>query len=458
MLTTVFGGVMKRSLKLFLLAMVPFMLTAHASAQHPTQNIVEIAVESDDFNLLVATLQATGLDAALADESANYTVFAPTDAAFKALGKDTIAALLADTETLSDILLYHVLGDQKTARQLARKNGRTVKALNGDRIDVSVSHRTLFLNDSEVVLSNIRATNGIIHVIDAVLIPPEDATPTLNIVETAVENGSFGTLVAALGATGLDIALADPDGEFTVFAPTDAAFEALGADTIAALLNDPETLSDILLYHVLGSERPASNLQRRSSRSLRTLNTDRLVTNVTDEGLYINQSLVVLQDIQTTNGIIHVIDRVLLPPSDEVVAGTVVDVAVQAGSFTTLVAALQATGLDNVLANPHGRFTVFAPTDAAFAVLGDDAIADLLANPDVLTDILLYHVNFWPKKTDRVLRRVPFGIRMLNGDRVDVSIQSGDIFINDSKIVVQDIVTENGVIHVIDAVLIPPSH
>ena len=451
-------GTARRTLRLLVLGLLPLVFAAQASAQHPTMNIVETAVASDDFNLLVATLEATGLDEALANEDARFTVFAPTDAAFEALGTDTIKALLADTETLSDILLYHVLDKQKTARQLRYKNGRRIKALNGDKINVSVNGRSIFLNDSLVVVSDVRATNGIIHVIDAVLIPPDDPAPALNIVETAVEAGGFTTLVAALQATGLDQPLADADGEFTVFAPTDAAFEALGADTIAALLADTDTLSDILLYHVLGSERPASNLLRRYSRSLRTLNHDRLVTNNTEEGLYINQSLVVVADIQTSNGIIHVIDRVLIPPTDEVANGTIADVAVQAGSFTTLVAALQATGLDSALANPHGRFTVFAPTDDAFAALGQDTINELLANPDVLTDILLYHVNGWPKKTDRVLRRVPFGIRMLNRDRVDVSIRSGDIFINESKIIVQDIVTQNGVIHVIDAVLIPPSH
>ncbi|MEM7082908.1 MAG: fasciclin domain-containing protein [Pseudomonadota bacterium] len=449
-----------RHLRLVALALLSAaLLTVPAKAQHPTLNIVETAVASDDFNLLVATLEATGLDAALADEHANFTVFAPTDAAFKALGKDTIIALLDDTETLSDILLYHVLDRKKSARQLERRNGRTVKALNGDRIDVSVVGHDLFLNDSEVIVRNIRTTNGIIHVIDQVLIPPEEVPgPTLNIVETAVEAGSFTTLVAALEATGLDQALANPDGTFTVFAPTDAAFDALGADTIGALLNDPDTLSDILLYHVLGSERPSSNLLRRSSRSLRALNHDRVITNITDEGLYINQSLVVAQDIQTSNGIIHVIDRVLLPITDEVVDGTIVDVAVEAGSFTTLVTALQATGLDHVLANPHYRFTVFAPTDAAFEALGQDTINELLANPRALTDVLLYHVSAWPKKSDRVLRSTVRGIRMLNWDRVNVGLEEGEIFINDAQIIVKDIVTQNGVIHVIDAVLVPPSH
>lgn len=259
-------------------------------------------------------------------------------------------------------------------------------------------------------------------------------------------------------ATGLDQALADEHSRFTVFAPTDAAFAALGDDTIAALLADTDTLSDILLYHVANGIRDSNDLTRRDGRLLNTLNGDRLAINVTDEGLYLNQSLVVVANIEASNGIIHVIDRVLVPVSDEVANGTIVDVAVASGQFTTLVAALQATGLDHVLALPWGRFTVFAPTDDAFAALGQDTINELLANPDVLADILLYHVAWRDRDSVGVLKKVKRGLRMLNRDRVDVDIVEGEIFINDSKVIIKDIATQNGTIHVIDAVLIPPSH
>lgn len=427
---------------------------------HPTENIVEIATAADDFDILVAALEATGLDAALADESGHFTVFAPTDAAFNALGAETIKALLADPEALSDILLYHVLDRSFSEFALRIRNGRSLHTLNGEGVDISASwwYGDLFINQSKIVVSNIRATNGIIHVIDAVLLPPTPQEPLPNIVETAIAAGGFTTLVAALQATGLDQALADENGTFTVFAPTDDAFAALGQDTIDNLLANPDALSDILLYHALDRERSGSKLSRFSGRRYTTLNHDKVVVNVTDEGLYINQSLVDVADIQTSNGIIHVIDRVLLPPNNETVDGTIVDVAVQAGNFTTLVAALQATGLDVPLANPHYSFTVFAPTDEAFAALGQDTINELLANPDELADILLYHVDWPARDTSRLLRKLRFGLRMLNRDRVALSLREGDLFVNDAKIVVQDIVTDNGVIHVIDAVLIPPSH
>lgn len=140
--------------------------------RHPTLNIVETAIAADDFNLLVAALQATGLDDALANEHAEFTVFAPTDAAFKALGSDTIKALLSDPDTLSNILLYHVLGDERSSSELLHQIGQEIRTLNGDTIALSLSGDSLFINESQVVVADIQTTNGVIHVIDAVLLPP----------------------------------------------------------------------------------------------------------------------------------------------------------------------------------------------------------------------------------------------------------------------------------------------
>lgn len=448
--------------------------TAGAVAGEATGNIVQTAVEAGSFNTLAAALTATDLVGVLADETREFTVFAPTDEAFAALGQDTINSLLADPETLRDILLYHVLADQNvdsaTAISLA---GNAVQAANEDDLQISLQDGKLFINASEVIAADVAATNGTIHVINQVLLPPADE-PTgdngagepeqaLNIVDTALAAGSFNTLAAALEATGLIPVLADENATFTVFAPTDDAFAALGQETIDALLADPDTLRDILLYHVIGGQ--AVNAETAISlagSSVTTANGDDISLSLSGGNLFVNESQVIATDVVASNGIIHVIDEVLLPPVDQVEEpapaelDSIYNTAIAAGSFQTLVAALQATGLDGPLAGNHETYTVFAPTDDAFAALGQDTIEALLADPDTLRNILLYHVVADAAvDAETALSLAGNSVAMANGDSAQLSIKGGMLFINDATVTVTDIYATNGIIHVIDTVLIP---
>lgn len=435
-----------------------------ADVQEPVEpevvlsSITQTAVDAGGFETLVAALQATGLDATLADETATFTVFAPTDEAFAVLGEAAINALLADIDTLSDILLYHVIAGQavdgETATGLA---GSTVEMANGDMVAITVRDGNLFINDAQVVTADIEASNGIIHVIDAVLLPPADVEAPGTITEVAVANGSFTTLVAALQATGLDSVLADETMLYTVFAPTDAAFEALGEDTINALLADLDTLSDILLYHVVpGAAVDAVTALSLAGTDVTMANGSDTSLSLVDGELYINQAKVIVTDVAASNGVIHVIDAVITPPSEEL--GNIAEVAIAAGSFKTLVAALQATGLDAVVADESAIFTVFAPTDEAFAALGQETIDALLADPDTLKDILLYHVIADASvEAETAISLAGSMVEMANGDTVMLSLSDGKLFINDAEVVATDVEASNGIIHVINKVILPPS-
>lgn len=446
--------------------------TADGTPAAATGNIVQTAVDAGTFKTLAAALGATGLDAVLADETRKFTVFAPTDEAFAELGADTINALLADPETLTDILLYHVLADQDvdsaTAISLA---GNSVAAANEDPLQLSLSNGTLFINTSQVIAVDVAATNGTIHVIDKVLLPPEvtssdqtDTTPAepvaLNIVDTALAAGSFNTLAVALEATGLISVLADENASFTVFAPTDQAFAALGQDTIDALLADPDTLRDILLYHVIGEQVvDAATAISLAGSTVAMANGDSIALSLEAGNLLVNNSTVTATDIAASNGVIHVLDSVLLPPVDQPPAemlSSIYDTAIAAGNFTTLVAALQATGLDGPLAGGHETYTVFAPTDDAFAALGADTINALLADPDTLSNILLYHVVNGPAvDSTTAISLAGTHVTMANGDAVSVTLKGGELFLNDAKVIATDIHASNGIIHVLDAVLLP---
>lgn len=427
--------------------------------------IVDVAVSDGNFTTLVAALQATGLDATLDDETQTFTVFAPTDDAFALLGEDVINGLLEDTETLSDILTYHVIGSSVEASAAIGLAGSAVEMVNGDMVGLSLSGDNLLVNTATVTATDIVTDNGIIHVIDAVLMPPaEKGEPTANIVDTAVAAGSFTTLVAALQATGLDATLADESAMFTVFAPTDDAFALLGDETIATLLANPDVLSSILLQHVVGAEVDSITAYTLNGMQATTASgamVDIAINTETDM-LTVGGVNVVTKDIYTTNGIIHVIDAVIIGdvevPSE---MSTVVDVAVENGSFTTLVAALQATGLDAVLADPDTDFTVFAPTDAAFALLGQDTIDALLADPDTLSNILLYHVISGSKIMSDAAISVANSsentVTTANTQMAALSLSDGTLFVNQSAVSATDVMADNGVIHVVDQVILPPA-
>ena len=289
--------------------------------------------------------------------------------------------------------------------------------------------------------------------------------PTDNIVETAVADGRFTTLVAALQAADLDDDL-QGDGPFTVFAPTDDAFNALPAGTVDALLEPAakDDLTDLLTYHVVaGDDLVANDVIALDGNAIEALNGG-LINIAVDSGSVVlnadgnRPATVIITDIETSNGIIHVID-VVLDPSDGL--RDIVGTAVADGRFTTLVAALQAAELDDDLQAP-GPFTVFAPTDEAFAALPAGTVDFLLepANQGILSDILLYHVVTGEFFAADVIALDGSDVEALNGGDIDIDIEAGSVILNDdgnreATVIITDIETSNGVIHVIDAVLDP---
>ena len=428
-------------------------------------SIVDVAVADGRFTILVAALQATGLDATLDDASQTFTVFAPTDDAFNLLGQDTIDGLLADPDTLSTILTYHVLAgaiDATTAIGLA---GTAVGTVNGKVLALSLDGNDLLVNVSTVIIPDVLADNGIIHVIDAVLMPPVDITlSNNNIVETAVADGRFETLVVALQATELDVVLSDESGTFTVFAPTDDAFALIGQENIDDLLANTDILKDILLQHVLPIPADAITAYLLNGTLVLTASEAEILIKINAETdmLTFGGANVIIKDIYTSNGIIHVIDAVVvgdvaLPESPM----TITEVAAGMDDFSTLVAALQANQLDSVLADMEGNFTVFAPTNAAFDKLPEETLDALLAEPETLTNLLLYHVytsgTVLADSAIAIAQSDESVIEMANMSSLALSYNESTLFANGSRITMADVMASNGVIHVLDNVILPPS-
>ena len=315
----------------------------------------------------------------------------------------------------------------------------------------------------------------------------EAAMESTSVLDLAVEAGQFSILIAAIEAAGLVDTL-EGDGPFTVLAPTDAAFaeafEALGIDP-AELLEDTETLTAILTYHVIAQAADSQLVATLDGQSVGTVNGQSVDINVVDGQIMVNEATVVSADLIADNGIVHVINGVLLPPDiaealgaaaapeepvepmDPTIAEIVVELAAgDPAEFTILLAALEAAGLVDALNNPDDELTVFAPTDAAFAValetLGLTA-EELLASDD-LAGILTYHVAPGVFDAATVIGAAPIdALPTLNpAATLSVSVIDGSVVVNDGAdplgggtVVQADVFASNGVIHVIDAVLLP---
>jgi len=458
---TKFGGYEMRNFVLFaLLATLVLAACAPAAPAAPAvvptampmntpvpteapQTIVDIAVADGRFGTLVAAVQAAGLVETLSGEGP-FTVFAPTDDAFAKLPAGTLEDLLKpeNKQMLTDILLYHVVpGSVKAADVVSLTEAATAL---GKNVSVKVEGDKVYINDAMVIITDIVASNGIIHVVDTVILPPAEEVK-LDIVDLAVANGSFETLVAAVQAAGL-VETLKGEGPFTVFAPTDEAFAKLPEGTVETLLKpeNKQMLTDILLYHVVPGSVPAADVSDGliADSALGTS----LFFKVDMGKVYINEAEIVMTDVEASNGIIHVIDTVILPKD-------IVDAAVF-NKFDTLVAAVQAAELVDTLKG-EGPFTVFAPTNDAFAKLPEGTLDSLLKpeNKQQLTDILLYHVvpGSVPAAdvSDGLIADSALGTSLF------FKVDMDKVYINEAEIIVTDIKTTNGIIHVIDTVILP---
>jgi uncharacterized surface protein with fasciclin (FAS1) repeats len=443
----------------------------HPTNTTPSQNIVQLA-QAQNLTALTAAATKAGLVDTLSSPTAKLTVFAPTDAAFNTLatqlGFANATALVnaLPGSALANILTYHVLGTEKRAADLVAggptqatlysfSGSATTLALNttsGVKITDSV------LTQATVTTADARASNGVVHIIDKVLIPPG----VLNAVQTAQVNPIFSGLVAAVTKAGLASTLSAATPNLTVFAPTNTAFNTLatrlGFADATALVNalPPTALANILTYHVLGSQKTAADLASGGatqatlysfggSPTTLALNTTSGVK-ITDAIL--TEATVTAANVRAGNAVIHVIDKVLIPPG----VLNIVQTAQANPAFSTLVGAVASANLVTTLSGA-GPFTVFAPTNDAFA-----AIASTVAGltPPQLSTVLTYHVL----GSQVLSTQIPFGTAVNTVANQTITINNSPLRITDktatpAPIVATDVRASNGVIHVISKVLIP---
>jgi len=499
--------------KLIVLLLV--LLTAlPVAAQAGT--ITDVVVDSDDFTVLEQAVTEAGLAETLA--GGEFTVFAPRDGAFQTLldSMDASAEDLLAREDLASILTYHVVpgtldSAALTQRASERNDGRVeLETVNGATLTLLVGNDGITIDDgsASVVTADVAASNGVIHVIDNVLMPSmgdmdmdsemdedmsdEDMDSEMGmgdtIVDVAMATDSLSILTDAVTEAGLAETLSS--GEYTVFAPTNGGFQTLldSMDASAEDLLAREDLADILTYHVVEGTVTSADLADMASErndglvEVETVNGATLTIQVGEEDVVLDRGAasLVTADISASNGVVHIIDNVLMSSMDDMdmdaemddemseetmdsdmSGSTIAEIVAGSDNFTVLAAALTQAELVETFEG-EDAYTVFAPTDQAFAnllvTLGMTQ-EELLAS-DILSDVLLYHVAEGSLTSDDVIAADGDSITTLLEDNfVAVSVtEDGDVLLNEVVSVTQtDITASNGVVHVIDDVLLPGS-
>jgi transforming growth factor-beta-induced protein len=431
-------------------------------APEVTGTIVEVAAATPSLSILVEALTLYPDLVDLLSAPGTNTVFAPDNDAFVAflgvIGQSELSDI--PENVLKDVLVYHVITSAAIASS-DLSDGQTAETAGGEDVTVTINDDGVFISGSQVTTPDVPASNGIIHIMKGVMVPPSIAPVVGTIVAPAYFNVNFTTLIAAVQGASPSILTTllsqGPSGNgLTLFAPTNDAFVAAGITE----LPDMATLDAVLTYHLIDATIMAAQLPSTGAAApaaVETLGGAFYLSNRGgDAGVFINGSTqVTATDIEGSNGVVHVIDRTLVPPSMTIAA-----LATELG-FTKLVEALVEAGLDGIFNQP-GTYTVFAPTNEAF-----EALYTLLGvtGPSEIDDATL----------DAVLKYHVSGAKVFSTDLEDglkaATLQTGEITVNvstegvtltdlepdnaDANVIVTEQLATNGVVHAIDAVLLP---
>jgi transforming growth factor-beta-induced protein len=431
----------------------------------PTQNIVVLAQGSADLSSLVSALTRFPDLVSTLSGSGTFTVFAPSNQAFAnlltAIGQTSLNDVPDDV--LKKILQYHVVSSGALkSTQLVAGNVKTVA---NEDVAVSLTGGVKLNTSVNVTTADVAASNGVVHIVDAVLVNPSILPIVGTIVAPAYFNKSFTTLIAAVTAASPSILTTLlSSSKKTLFAPTNEAFIAAGITT----LPNQATLDAVLTYHVINSEVRAANLPSNTApvnSEITTLGGKFYLSNRGTAGVVINGRTKVTQtDIIGSNGVVHVIDRTLMPPSQTIAQIAIALSMATPPQFTKLVQALSRTEASTLLAvagDATANITLFAPTDAAFVASGIDLAT---VNGNTLISVLQKHIISSPTtasgrvfSSDLVTGNVP----TLNGN---VAINATALTVTSGGVVANILATTpslinvhgtNGVIHTIDKVLLP---
>ncbi|XP_071119590.1 transforming growth factor-beta-induced protein ig-h3-like [Haliotis cracherodii] len=419
--------------------------------QPVTGTIVDIISKSPQFGILKTALARANLVHMFRDEG-QFTLFAPTDAAFKKMSPQLLEKLLSgEQECLQKVLKNHVLPNV-ICSAVIQGHAKSYNLLNAYINLTRDDNDKVFVDKAQIVQKDLMATNGVIHLIDDVLVPDE----ALRITDIVEKHGA--TLILGLLKEAKMMNDLQKASNVTFFVPSNKAIQALPEETVSALRADPAQMRQLLQYHIVP--------ERVSFNAL--YNNFLLDTSNSDKKIRINEyssfpfgtdwqqtaqcSPVSTKNVESCNGVINIIDKVMIPPT-----GNVIDVLALDSRFSQLVGLIKKAGLADQLQG-DGPFTVFAPTNEAFKALGKDAVKTLRNNTAELRSVLKNHLANDALCCASIFKNGWYGsprLRTVGGEVFRLERRSDDyIRIGSAMITECDHTGRNGVVHVIDRVLV----
>merc|ERR1719458_1307898 len=425
----------------------------------PLPTIVEAAIDAPFLSTLVTAVQKAGWVDTLNGDG-TFTVFAPNNAAFDKVPADALNELLKEENVneLKETLLRHVVGSVIKAKDIP-EGSTDLKTVGGEKIRVIKSDAGVTIESSSgkanVIATDVLGSNGVVHVIDKVL---TNLSPLSTIAEAAIDRPFLSTLVSTLQKAGLVDTLSG-EGTFTVFAPNNEAFGKVPAEALGGLLEDKEALTAVLLRHVLPVSVKAGDIPAGST-VLKTVGGEEITVTNADGAVTIESNgviaTVIATDVLASNGVVHVIDTVLAaapaaePATEEVELPSIAAAAIATPSLSTLVTAVKAAGLVETLSG-EGTFTVFAPTNDAFAKIPAETLGGLLEDKTALTAVLARHVIAGAEIMAGDIGLGVTKVETLGGVEVEVIRAGSCVALRSSagvaSVVTADVVATNGVIH-----------
>lgn len=417
--------------------------------QPVTDSLMDKISRNPDLSYLKTAVGRTGLGQILREDG-DLTVFAPTDSAFRKMDPTLLNKLLSNPTCLTKIVKNHVL-PSVVCSAVIQGQTQTKNAL-GNYINLTRDdNNKLYVNGVQVISKDNMATNGVLYIIDDVLLV-DDALNAL----TVAEKSGFTRLLDLIDTAGLKKTVENLEN-VTIFVPTNEAIEALDEATLSDLVNNSEKLQEVLKYHIVPSEVTCQGFY--DSVQLDTLDGGKKIRiNEYSSFPFQNKWIptaqcakIIKTNVKSCNAIIHVVDKVLIPPS-----GNVVDVLAKDSRFSTLVDLLKKADLADTL-QEDGPFTVFAPTNTVFKALGSDAVLELQGNKDLLVKLLKNHIVQGTICCSGIFRGhwlTGQKIHTLSGEMYHLSREHSDQpTIGHAKVTECDNTGTNGVVHVIDRVL-----
>jgi len=411
------------------------------------REVSEIISSDGRFSVLARAMEESAYFNKLrAAGSAPITILAPSDEAFQKLPSSRLEAILKDKEARLALLQNHVLVHPLCASAIIDEHH--MRTFGGNRLQLHCDDKGVSIEDARIRNNDfILGTNGLVHMLDNVLIPNR----AKNLLELA-QSEQLTTFMELVKIGGVEEAFSK-FGEYTLFIPSEAAFHSLPSEVLEDMRSSQEKAQAAVLYHATQG-RILTNKVKNNELYMSLDEENPLRLSVYRKAVGIESAIVEKADLEGQNGVIHIINRVVFPAN--ISAG---DLLRREGQYKTFLRAMETvmtTGPDSLdLTSGGGSFTFFVPTDEAFEALGNETIEEVLGNSAILKKVVGNHVVPGLFNSDAFKSDLVYKVPSLFSDLAVQRIKDNTITVNDCKVVQGDLMNSNGVIHVVDKVLMP---